>query len=662
MSGNIGEAMLKLLKKIEKLHIIWGIIALVLLLGLGYTYVLLLDQNDEQKHVIISNDLDAKTWEGNGSIIVEQTFIPEESFSQINIKFSVTQYIEGTIKASLQTEANHDIIEEWEITADEANDWICLNISPVLTKANEEYSLILSFYSNNSESYFFFSGKDYYEPGKLSINNEEQETDLVFKVITDRSPRYITMIFGVIAVILVAGLVLICLLNNGENKKKLEKKFIIAGLFLGIVYLIVLPIYTSGDEEVHVATVFYQSNKLLMREATDIDGYTLVRKTDMVYSGANRFPTNDSYEIIGGHLLDKADDDMVPYVSQPLHSYNIGHFPAVFGVTLARLLGLGGVLTFIIGKLFTLFFHLAAFYWAIKIIPKGKQIIMLIGLLPLTLQYATSFSYDAVINSLSIIFVAYLIRMAYDDKPVIAYTDIAILCILLTLICTIKITYIFMGLLVFVIPSVKFGSKRHYLGIGSGMIFSSGLIAGLVSIGTILRISTTTAADVSSRGGYTLGMIIKNPVHIIKLFYNTFRDGSDAIFAPLFGRKIGYWDIDIPWYLIITVLFIFILSCLLEEKENIEFGAREKLVSAGIVVLTFGATAMAMLLDFTTLESHGIQGINGRYFIPILPFVGMFIQNKAITVNNGIKNNLVLAAYLGNYFILWRIFETVICR
>ena len=48
--------------------------------------------------------------------------------------------------------------------------------------------------------------------------------------------------------------------------------------------------------------------------------------------------------------------------------------------------------------------------------PIGKVTMFIVALLPMTLQQATSFSYDAIINALAFLYTAYCLYFAYSEK------------------------------------------------------------------------------------------------------------------------------------------------------------------------------------------------------------------------------------------------------
>ncbi len=64
------------------------------------------------------------------------------------------------------------------------------------------------------------------------------------------------------------------------------------------------------------------------------------------------------------------------------------------GITIACILGLSAYFTFQIGRLFSFAYFILAVYYAIRLMPFGKQMIATIALIPQNLHIMASYSYD----------------------------------------------------------------------------------------------------------------------------------------------------------------------------------------------------------------------------------------------------------------------------
>ena len=78
------------------------------------------------------------------------------------------------------------------------------------------------------------------------------------------------------------------------------------------------------------------------------------------------------------------------------------------------------------------------------------------------------------------------------------------------------------------------------------------------------------------------------------------------------------------------------------EDDNYDFSGKAKLMMSIMTILSVGCIMGAMLLDWTPLGSTEIQGVQGRYFIPVMPAIFLFFTNQTLQRNDKIKKRMKL--------------------
>ena len=109
-------------------------------------------------------------------------------------------------------------------------------------------------------------------------------------------------------------------------------------------------------------------------------------------------------------------DDSQGYVSAdhpPLEAPGYCYWLSGAGIALARLLGLGKVLMYFFGKALVFLGYLAAGFFTIRLMPFAKNLAFLVYLLPISIQQATSFSYDTTVNALAFLLTAYCLHLTF---------------------------------------------------------------------------------------------------------------------------------------------------------------------------------------------------------------------------------------------------------
>lgn len=87
------------------------------------------------------------------------------------------------------------------------------------------------------------------------------------------------------------------------------------------------------------------------------------------------------------------------------------------------------------------------------------------------------------------------------------------------------------------------------------------------------------------------------------------------------------------------------------------------IMSGVIVILVSGLVLAAMLISYTYVGSDIILGVQGRYFLPVLPLILLIIQgSKNIVVKDSIETELILAITGLQLYTIWSIVSVVITR
>jgi uncharacterized membrane protein len=101
--------------------------------------------------------------------------------------------------------------------------------------------------------------------------------------------------------------------------------------------------------------------------------------------------------------------------------------------------------------------------------------------------------------------------------------------------------------------------------------------------------------------------------------------------AGLLGGKLSWLDVSIKWPFLLA---FFVILLMLANTENDKFSGNRKLSVFLIVtmVLSVGLIMSSMLVGFTTLSATSIQGLQGRYYLPLFPAMLFFAKTDMVDV------------------------------
>lgn len=422
--------------------------------------------------------------------------------------------------------------------------------------------------------------------------------------------------------------ILISFYKSYDHVKNIHKYFIFIGLILGIILITLQPSTTfySWDDQIHFKNVY----ELI---GGDFDWKT--GEFSMIdYNAFGRGSIQSLEEQV--QQMEYINQDQV----QNYHSYGgrfltynkIAYLPSAFGFYLCKILHLPFNICFKAGKLMNLVAYLFIMGYAIKISKVGKLLLTVIGLIPTSIFLACQYAYDPAVTAGLILGIVCLINWFVDKDFKVDFKNFLIFILAMMYGCFPKAIYAPLMLLFLFIPKKKFKDKKQCILVKSGVFVICMLLMYTFIIPTV---TNTMASD--TRGGNTsvagqLKLILKYPMGYINVLKNTmvanffyyfFSSGALTNFS-YFGEMRGN-----SYYLFIILLLFVTFT----EKQEYSFKWWQKglylLFCLGIILLIW----TALYLSFTPVGLNTINGVQPRYFIPLLYLFLICFQFNKIKIN-----------------------------
>ena len=423
---------------------------------------------------------------------------------------------------------------------------------------------------------------------------------------------------------------------------KLERIFAALILVIGGIYLFALPPYTVPDEASHFVTAYAQSSVLLGEDVLDDEGRVIV--ADKILWGSDRnYPTRDSYRqfMLGALGRGTEFEDKEISSRSPLEMRHPGYLPQVIGITLGRLLHVNCEQLLLLGRLFSLIWYAIIMYFAIKIVPFGKSVLFVVGALPMTVQMVVSYNYDSVLFGVCFFLTAYLLHAIYRPQK-IRWRDIVVLCCLSAVIASIKFIYLPILGMAFFIPKDKFKAQKQ-------KIFIIVLVAG---VGIIVLLSTKLAmiqnaaiphSTMQESGeAFSLGYVIGNLQEVFHIFWRTLQLQSSFYISSMVASPLGWLEIWIPDIVVFGFIVLLIGSGIVQEEDEQKISPAIQIFGSIIVIGMAVLVLLALLLDCTNIGDSTIAGVQGRYFLPMLPLAILLWRNRAVVFKKDVNRYLIL--------------------
>lgn len=296
----------------------------------------------------------------------------------------------------------------------------------------------------------------------------------------------------------------------------------------------------------------------------------------------------------------------------------LGYLPHILPIEVARLAGHGALAALYGARLLNLITAVLLTYLAIRIIPAGKLLIAVIGLLPMTLYETASASPDALAIAGSLLFASVLLLTM--SRATLERRHIAILAATAALSLNVKPGYALLVVAVLAIPKRAFGSWRRY---AAGMAVVVGATAGLAALllfttprGAPGQLERLLGPNNGVDPGRQLEYVFQHPWGFARIMLNTLDQSGYFLLKGFFGH-FGWLTIALPFSIVFLALVALAIAFSSPDDYTAAWWQRIVLVcAAGLAVV---ATCLALYLTFTPVGSESIAGLQGRYFIPCAP-------------------------------------------
>ena len=460
-----------------------------------------------------------------------------------------------------------------------------------------------------------------------------------------------TVVFGLI--VLIVEIISFFLLKHFlPQKKPLEKIYLPIAIILGLLYLFAFPLSQLPDEvpdylrSLEVANFHLTSEQKKKKVGREFS--TNIKK---VFS-SERY--SDIWETKGLKLNEKTD--FYSFANKSLYAF-VCYIPQALGVGIGSLLGFSIVVQSMLGKILNYALFVLLVYFSIKHIPSKKMLLFFIALLPMTLQEAMSLSPDAMTIGTSIALISMILYFRNGENRKLETKDFVILSALVVALSLCKIVYLPLCFLIFLIPKECFkSSKQKYV-----FCCIISLIVIILNL-TWLKISSGYLDAFSERSNSTeqLQYILSNPIRYILIIFATIDSFTFSYLDQLVGHSLGKFNVTTSS--VICVISLGILAYLIfkvAKKKDYIFEVKEKIFILLMALGTIGLMFTSLYMQWTAVASPTIDGIQGRYFIPLLPVFAMLFLTKKEEKEEK-EDYIISYSVIANLMALVAIFVTFI--
>lgn len=388
------------------------------------------------------------------------------------------------------------------------------------------------------------------------------------------------------------------------------KYFLTASGVFGLLLAVFMPPFQAADEGAHFFKAYQVSEWNLRTKLVPPSLYQVRDRFD-------RLPFFPDRKTSVGEILAARHVPLNPHEmgSAPVLSYSpVPYLPSAAGILVGRILGLSPLYLLYIGRICALLAYMALVAMAIRWMPAQKWLLALFALMPMCMAQAAAVTADTVTLAIAYLFFAYTLRLSQENGTLRIRQWLG-LTALLALISLTKPVYCVFAFLFLLIPPARVGSlPKYWVGFLTLLVLSGATAKGWIEINQKLL----TYEVLGSKGGQQLALILEQPTSFLRILGTTVaRYGTDYL-EQMIGR-LGWLDTALPgnFRFFYGILLVGVAVFGWTRHVALSWLARMSALATG----GGGALliAVSLFLTWTPIGSPAIEGIQGRYFLPLLP-------------------------------------------
>jgi uncharacterized membrane protein len=313
----------------------------------------------------------------------------------------------------------------------------------------------------------------------------------------------------------------------------------------------------------------------------------------------------------------------------------VAYLPQAAGIATARRLGAGPLALLYAARLANLLAATFLIAVALRRLPSYPWLLAMLALTPMALFLRASASGDALSTALAFLLAATVAGLAWGEEEQGRWQDFAVLTACSTALCLSKPVYVPLALLVLLIPAVRFpGSRRGAVLLVHGVVTAAAFILALAIAGTV---DVPIRPDAPVDSGRQIKDALADPLRVAGIVAEDYLHHGRRYVAQIVGQ-LGWLDVNLPKPLLWGYAFVLGLLALLDARRDVAVSPWQRALLLLVAIVTLGLVSASQYANWTPYGAGYIEGIQGRYFIPLAPAAAWIFHTRRFPAEPALLN------------------------
>jgi predicted membrane protein DUF2142 len=409
---------------------------------------------------------------------------------------------------------------------------------------------------------------------------------------------------------------------------------LVAGLLFGLGFAAVTPPFQVADEPAHFYRAYRVSEGRLDliprpgRGAADLpasvrDVATSLRG-DLPFHPERKMAPG---KILAGFRVPLRPERRVPvWLANTLQYPFVPYVPQALGIALGRLLGAPPLGLLYLARLFNLIAGTLMISFAVRRLPALRWLAVMIALTPMALSLRASASADATSVGAAFLLAAAVAKLVWGGDEPGSRIDLGLVVASSAVLCASKVAYLPLAFLAFLIPSSRFthGKRAGFLLLHTSVSLAVAAFAVMTS-----RAAGVIRFDAAVDPGRQMRDALAHPLDFLQVVAIDYVVHAPRYLSQLVG-KLGWLDTELPQIFIVAYLAALLALVFVDGDPQIEVRPWQRWAVAGLTLCTMVLISASQYAVWTPYGADFIQGLQGRYFIPLAPAAAWALHSRKL--------------------------------
>jgi uncharacterized membrane protein len=314
----------------------------------------------------------------------------------------------------------------------------------------------------------------------------------------------------------------------------------------------------------------------------------------------------------------------------------VGYVPNALGILAGKPFQ-NPLIGFYLGRIFGALFFIGAVVLALRIVPQRyKLVVYLYAAIPMVLHQVGAISYDAVHLSLFPLLFAYVTRFLTVDEAIKPRDLLVFMGLLWWTINVRSFAYDPLLLLFFLVPHQRIATPfAKYVRVTGAFVGFTAVTTGVFGMLYLSEDHLLTPDSVGISASSQVKFVLLHPWDFVAASYRTLQIHGELLMRQGIG-DFGWIDYAfnfVPYYAVVVVAGLLVYYVM--ERDLLVIKPAQLAVLWVALAGTLAALFLSLYAVWSPVGAGVVGGLQGRYFLGLLPFGIFALSQTALTVGKG---------------------------